>query len=125
VKQSSPPWRSGYLLAYAGVYVVTLLLLHRVEHFDLSEPLLVLLLVGIGFSALAWWFTRPVNPLPLTIREPGREVALLTCYLVAGAAFIAWGFNAIETGVPAEPLKSVVLLAAKLAIFVFLPLALS
>jgi CAAX protease family protein len=125
VKQSSGLWQtSAYLLAYGGIYAITLLRLHQLEHFDLSEPLLVLVVMGIGFSALAWWFTRGVNHLPFTIRWPGREVVLLGCYLIAGAAFIAWGFNAIETGVSSEPLRSVVLLAAKLAVFVFLPLAL-
>lgn len=115
---------SGYLLAYAGIYAITLWRLHQLEHFDLSEPLLVLVVVGIGFSGLAWRLTRHVNPLPFAVRRPGRETALLACYLIGAAAFIAWGFNAIETGVPSEPLRSVVLLAAKLAVFVFLPLTL-
>jgi len=125
MKQRSSLWQtSGYLLAYAGIYVVTLWCLHHFEHSDLSDPLLVLVVVGICFSGLAWWFTRHVNPLPFTIRRPGRETAFLACYLIGAAAFIAWGFNAIETGVPSEPLRSVVLLAAKLAVFVLLPLAL-
>jgi uncharacterized protein len=125
MKQSSGPWQTtGYLLAYAGIYGATLLRLHQREHFDLSDPLLVLVVVGICFSGLAWWFTRRVDPLPLTTRWPSREVALLACYLIAAAAFIAWGFNAIETGVHSEPLRSVILLAAKLIVFVFLPLAL-
>ena len=124
MKQSSSLLQtSGYLLAYAGIYAVTLWRLQQHEHFDLSEPLLVVVVVGICFSGLAWWFTRGVTPLPFTIRRPGREGAFLACYLIAVAAFIAWGFNAIEAGVPSEPLKSVVLLAAKLAVFVFLPLA--
>lgn len=115
---------SGYLLAYGGIYAITLFALHRVEHFDVSEALLVLVVVGIGFSGLAWWFTRRVDPFPFTIRWPERETALLACYLIGAAAFIAWGFNAIEAGFASERLKSVALLAAKLAVFVFLPLAL-
>jgi uncharacterized protein len=125
VKQSSGLRQtSGYLLAYAGIYAITLFALHRVEHFDVSEPLLVLVVVGIGFSGLAWWFTRQVNPLPFTIRWPGREMALLACYLIVVAAFIAWGFNAIEAGIASERLRWVVLLAAKLAVCVLLPLIL-
>ncbi|HYA22856.1 MAG TPA: CPBP family intramembrane glutamic endopeptidase [Terriglobales bacterium] len=115
---------SGYLLAYTGIYAITLWRLHRVEHFDVSEPLLVLAIVGIGFSGLAWWFTRRVDPLPLTIQGPRRETALLACYLIGIAAFIAWGFNAIELGVASERLRSLVLLASKLVVFVFLPLVL-
>jgi uncharacterized protein len=115
---------SGYLVGYAAIYAITLFALHRFEHFPVTEPLLVLVVVGIGFSGLAWWFTRRVNPLPFTIRWPQRETALLACYLIGAAAFIAWGFNAIEAGVASERLKSVVLLAAKLAVFVFLPVVL-
>ena len=115
---------SGYLLFFAGIYAIPLFALYRLEHFDVSEPLLVLVVVGIGFSGLAWWLTRRVNPLPFTIRSPGRETALLACYLIGVAAFIAWGFNVIEAGVASERLRSVVLLAAKLAVFVVLPLGL-
>jgi len=125
VKQSSGLRQtSGYLLAYAGIYAITLLGLHQLEHFDVAEPLSVVVIVGIGFSGLAWWFTRGIHPLPFTIRWQGRETALLACYLIGVAAFIAWGFNAIEAGVASERLRSVVVLAAKLAVFVVLPLVL-
>ncbi len=123
--RQTPPSRlaNPYLLGYLAVYGTSLFLLHRVEHFGLSEPLLVLLIVGVGFSALAWWFTRRVAPLSFLVRQPSREATLLTVYLVAVAAFIAWGLGIIETGVPSEPLKSVTILAAKLAVFVLIPLA--
>lgn len=120
---STSRWAGPYLLGYLAVYGISLFLLHRVEHFGLFEPLLVLLIVGVGFSALAWWFTRRVAPLSFVVRQPSREAALLAAYLVAVAAFIAWGLGIIETGVPSEPWKSVVILAAKLAVFVLIPLA--
>ena len=123
-RTSTSWWTSPYLLGYAIVYAVWLFLLHRVEHFGLSEPLLLILIVGLGFSALAWWFTRRAEPLPLAVRQPDREAMLLAAYLVAVAAFIAWGLNFIESGVRTEPLKSVVILAAKLAVFVLIPFAL-
>ncbi len=123
-QKSTSWWTSPYLLAYAIVYAVSLFLLHRVEHFGLSESLLLLMIVGLGFSAIAWWLTRRVVPLPFAVRRPGRETMLLAAYLVAVAAFIAWGLNVIESGVRTEPWKSVVILAAKLSVFVLIPLAL-
>ncbi len=120
---STSRWANPYLFGYLAVYGTSLFLLHRVEHFGLSEPLLVLLIVGVGFSALAWWFTRRVAPLSFLVRQPSREATLLAVYLVAVAAFIAWGLGIIETGVPGEPSKSVAILAAKLAVFVLIPLA--
>lgn len=121
----STSWRSSlYLLGYAMIYAVSLFLMHRVEHFGLSEPLLLLTIVGVGFSVFAWSFTRWVVPLPFAVRQPGREMVLLAAYLVAVAAFIAWGLGAIENGIRIEPLRSVVVLGAKLAVLVLVPLGL-
>lgn len=117
-------WSSPYLLAYAAVYAIFLVWVHRAEHFHLSQPLLVLGIVGIGFTATAWLLTLRVTPFPFEVRQPGRETLLLAAYLVALAAFIAWGFGAINPAFPAQPLQSAAVLAAKLIAFVLLPLAL-
>ena len=119
-----PWWSSPYLLAYAAVYAVVLVWLHRAEHFHLSQPLLVLGFVGVGFTVIAWLLTRRVAPFPFTVRQPARETLLLAVYLVALAAFIAWGFNAINRAAPTQPLQSVAVLAAKLVAFVLIPFVL-
>ena len=125
IRSASTSWLiNPFLLGYAAVYALFLFLLHKVEHFGLSEPLLLLAIVGIGFSALAWWFTRRAVPLPFEVKRPGRETLLLAVYLVALAAFIAWGLSAVASSVPREPWKSVAILAEKLAVFVALPLLL-
>src|SRR6185295_2606227 len=47
----SPAFReAAWLSGYAGLYAATLALLHVREGFDIGEPLLVLGLIGIGFS---------------------------------------------------------------------------
>lgn len=123
--QASPFWRTNsYLLGYAILYAVSLFVLNRVEHFGLSEPLLVLVVVGLGFSGLAWWFTRRVVPPPFAVRRPGRETMLLAAYMAPVGAFSAWGLNVIESGVRTEPSKSIVILAAKIVVLVLVPLAL-
>ncbi len=114
-------WASPYLLGYVVVYAAFLFWMHRAEGFDLAEPLLVLGIVGVGFTALAWLLTRRVTPFPFTVRQPARETLLLAVYLVGLAAFIAWGFSAIDRAVPSQPAQSAAILAAKLIAFVLIP----
>jgi membrane protease YdiL (CAAX protease family) len=117
-------WASPYLLGYIAVYAIFLAWMHRTERFDLGEPLLVLGIVGVGFTVIAWLLTRRVTPFPFSVRQPARETLLLAVYLVGLAAFIAWGFSAIDRAVPAQPAQSAAILGAKLIVFVFIPLAL-
>ena len=56
--RSSAYREAAWLSGYAGLYAATLALLHVREGFDIAEPLLVLGLIGIGFSGLAWLATR-------------------------------------------------------------------
>jgi hypothetical protein len=59
------------------------------------------------------------------VRRAGRELAAVTAYLVLFAlAFLGWGLSALRAAFPAEPMQSVVLLAAKLVAMVLLPAAL-
>jgi uncharacterized protein len=106
---------AGYLL----VYGVLLAVLHQQYGFQLAEPLALLLLVGIAFSALAWLATRGLTPLPFRVQQPSREAVLLLGYLLAVVAFLTWGLHAIHRIAP--PWDSPAILAAKLFVFVLLP----
>jgi membrane protease YdiL (CAAX protease family) len=125
LKQKSQRFRNcTYSFGYLLLNAVSLGLLHKVEHFDVSEPLFVLMVLGVGFSVLAWWTTRSVVPLPLDVKKPRRETMILLAYLVALGVFITWGLPGVGALVPTEPWKSVGILAAKLAAFVVVPMAL-
>jgi hypothetical protein len=117
-------WNCTYSFGYLLVYAVSLGLLYKIEHFDVSEPLFVLMVLGVGFSVLAWWTTRSVVPLPLDVKKPGQETMILLAYLVALAVFITWGLPAVGALAPTEPWKSVSILAAKLAALVVVPMVL-
>ncbi len=117
-------WNCAYSFGYLLLYAVSLGLLYKIEHFDVSEPLFVLMVLGVDFSVLAWWTTRSVVPLPLDVKKPGEETMILLAYLVALAVFITWGLPAVGALVPTEPWKSVSILAAKLAAFVVVPMVL-
>lgn len=117
-------WSGRYLLAYLALYATLLGLLHHSEHFGIAEPLLILATLGIGFSVLAYFLTRRLTPLPLSIRHPGSEVLVLLAYTAGIAAYLAWGRIFVEPILPPEPMKSVVILVIKLLLFVFLPVLL-
>jgi membrane protease YdiL (CAAX protease family) len=117
-------WNCTYSFGYLLLYAVSLGLLYKIEHFDVSEPLFVLIVLGVGFSVLAWWTTRCVVLLPLDVKKPGQETMILLAYLVALAIFITWGLPAVGALAPTEPWKSVSILAAKLVAFVVVPMVL-
>jgi len=112
-----------FLLGYAALYCALLFAMHRFEGFDLGDPLLVLGLMGIGFSALAWLTTRNSVPLPFAVKQPGRETLLLLLYMLPLVGYLTWGRNSPSlTNLP-EPRQSVVILAIKLLLFVAIPAA--
>ena len=122
LQQSAKSWlTSPYFIGYVVLYALSLFLLHRREQFGVAEPLLVLVVVGIGFSALACWFTRHVSSLPVEVKFPGRETLALLTYLVFVAGFLAWGLNRIHAAFPHEPGTSIAVLVAKLLVFVIIP----
>lgn len=110
------------ILAYAALYAAMLTAL-RVRHgFDLAEPLFILVVVGIGFSVLAWWSTRRVPVRDVQVRAPRAEGYTMIALLIAVAVFITWGLPAARGLVAPGPAAESVVLVAKLAVFVGLPL---
>ena len=95
--------------------------MHGYLGFDLGEPLLVLAVMGLGFSALAWLVTRKLVPLPFAVMQPARETATLLIYLVPLTAYLAWGRNLLGRFAIPEPRLSVAILLIKLLLFVAIP----
>jgi uncharacterized protein len=111
------------LVAYALLYAA-LLAAMRIRHdFAVAEPLFILAIVGVGFTALAWWSTRGVVPRDIHVKAPEPEMRASIALLVAVAAFITWGLPAVR-GVASAGLGSEsAVLIAKLIAFVALPMA--
>jgi membrane protease YdiL (CAAX protease family) len=114
--------KNPFVAGYAALYLASLLLLPTGDGVTRSEVILVLLIVGFGFSLLAWWTTRGLAPLAFHAKNPSRECTFLAAYLVILVGFLTWGLNLIDRAVVTEPSKSVVILAAKLVVAVLLPL---
>ena len=106
--------RSMLLLAgYLALYAATLLAMHHESSFDVAEPLLVLAIVGVGFSLAAWLLTVGIKPPNYTVRQPQQELTVIAIYLVPVVAFLTWGLGAIHRYIPADPQDAFALLIAK------------
>jgi len=116
--------KNPFILGYLVLYIAFLALLHSLEAFSIVEPIFVFLVVGVVFSALAWWATKRVTPLSFSVKQPASECILLAFCLLIVTVYITWGLNTIEITIRSEPLKSVTILTTKLIVFVLVPLLL-
>jgi len=112
------------IILYLVIYALFLAAMHAENGFGLAEPLLVLLVFGVGLSLLALWTTHHVTPRNITVKHPKQESAVLAAYLVIVVVFITWGLSAVRL-VTAQPVMHAALVtAAKLLVFVVVPFAL-
>ena len=114
-------WLWTSLGAYLAVYAALLAAMHVFEGFDPVEPLFVLCVYGVAFTALAWWSTRGVDVRDVPVRRPGAEAALVLLYFVFLTVFITFGFDAVRGGSQDEDLQRAAVIGAKLVSFVLLP----
>ena len=122
-RQASSGKRTGIALlaGYLALYATTLFAMHRAANFDVSEPLLVLTILGFGFSLVAWLLTIRVKPLKYSIKEPKKELAVILAYLAPVIAFITWGLGPLRAYVLSEPAHAIAILVAKLMVAVVIP----
>jgi uncharacterized protein len=113
----------GLLVAYLILYAWMLLAMRRTASFDLAEPLMVLAIVGVGFSLAAWLLTIGVHPLDSPVIKPNRELAAVAIYLLPVVVFATWGLDLLHRYVPADPKNAFAILASKLLVFVVVPAA--
>lgn len=116
--------KNPYVLFYLATYFGFLAVCHFAGGMSVAEPLAVLLLLGLGFTTLAWAATRGVTPLDAPVRRPAAETSLLIAYLLVLTAFLTWGLEALNGAIPAPRMHEVALLVAKVVMFVALPAAL-
>jgi len=109
------------LIGYLALYAAALFAMRRAGNFDISEPLLVLTILGLGFSLAAWLFTMRARPLAYSVVRPTQELAIIGALLLLMAAFVTWGFGPLRRYLPSEPSHAIAVLAAKLLVFVIFP----
>ena len=108
--------------AYLVIYLGFLWLLHAREGLSVAEPLMILAIIGGGFTLAAWLLCLRVPARDWLVREPRTESLAMVALWFAVTMFVTWGLPSLRAagGVAGE--ASV--LAGKLAVFVFVPVAL-
>jgi hypothetical protein len=111
------------IIWYLLLYALFLAAMYFGYGFGVTEPVLVLLLFGLGLSLLALWTTRHAKPRNITVKHPRQESAILGGYLVIVVVFITWGLPGVRL-ISAQPmLQAVLVTIAKLLVIVIVPFA--
>jgi len=111
------------IIWYLLLYALLLAAMHFGYGFGVTEPVLVLLLFGLGLSLLALWTTRHAQPRNITVKHPRQESAILGGYLVIVVSFITWGLPGVRL-ISAQPMLHAALVTiAKLLVIVIVPFA--
>ncbi len=118
----------GNVWALLGMaaFAVSLAILWRHPNFGREEAIGGLIIFGIIFPLLAWVTTLRARPLELPERRSSGELWLLLGCLIVVTLYLIWGAALSEMLVPATWLesprvKSFLMLARKLIVFVAIP----
>ena len=122
-KHFNPAAVTGLLL-----YVGSLAVLLRNKNFELGGALIVLVLFGIIFPALAWFATVRAVPLSISVRPSPREMLVLVGCIIALSIYLVAGPQWVDDHLPATwidsaKIKFFITLAKKLVVFVAIPFA--
>jgi uncharacterized protein len=123
-KKHFNPVAIGGLLLYVASFTVLL----RNKNFEPGDALIVLVLFGIIFPALAWLATLRAVPLSISVHPTAREMLVLVACIVALSVYLIGGPQWIDQHLPntwidSPEIKFFITLAEKLIIFVLIPFA--
>ncbi|MFT3681719.1 MAG: CPBP family intramembrane metalloprotease [Ferruginibacter sp.] len=120
-------FKERYLWAGFSLYVLCICYLHFTFQISLTDFLPAFMILGIGFSFIAWWFTKAFpNPQhrPL-INYEALAIAALIAWIVL---YITYGSGFINTFFPGKWLENgqiatAIIFIKKLFVFVLIPFA--
>lgn len=115
------PARRRAILLYFGIWAAATGYLAAVGG-SWALPVALLLLVGLGFSALALWLTRRTDAPPVPVERPRREAGALIVYLLL-YAFVFFGpvYTMLTEALAEDPAGEFARLGFKLVVHVVLP----
>jgi membrane protease YdiL (CAAX protease family) len=115
------------LALFVAAYAAAVVYLDWLGALPFEESGMLLAIIGIGFSTLAWVLTFGIKPMEITITRPVAEAIVAMLLVVAIAAYLVYGRTWVDGLVPDtthggsdfthEAAKTV----SKLAAFVLLP----
>jgi membrane protease YdiL (CAAX protease family) len=112
----------GGLILYACAFAVLL----RNNSFDATGAVVVLIVFGIVFPAVAWIATRRAIPLSISITPSKSQLIVLIGYIILLSIYLIGGPQWIDQHLPSSWIDSVrakffIVLAKKLIVFVAIP----
>jgi membrane protease YdiL (CAAX protease family) len=116
------PVAIGGLILYAASFAVLL----RNKNFEPGGALIVLVLFGMIFPALAWLATLRAVPLSISVHPTAREMFVLVACIVALSIYLVGGPQWVNNHLPqtwigSPQIKFFITLAKKLIVFVVVP----
>ena len=116
------PVAIGGLIIYTTSFAVLL----RNKNFEPGGALIVLVLFGIIFPALAWLATLRAIPLSISVHPTPREMLVMVACVVALSIYLIGGPQWIDNHLPqtwidSPQIKFFITLAKKLILFVLIP----
>lgn len=111
----------SWLAAYLIVYSAALAWLALKQDFPPIEPLMVLMILGVTFSALAILSTRHTPQQSMTVSKPGSETAIALVYFGFLTSFVTWVMPLVKQAIASPAAGSAALLVTKLIVFVGAP----
>ena len=110
------------------LYAAGLAVLLQNRDFELGGALIVLVLFGLIFPALAWLATIRAVPLSISVRASGREMLVLSVFILGLSIYLIGGPQWIDNHLPeawidTTQIKFFVTLTKKLIVFVAIPFA--
>jgi membrane protease YdiL (CAAX protease family) len=121
--------KNKYFILYLLIYAASLGVLILRGNKSVGEAIAVLLILGIGFSAIAWFSTKPAKPLQINVSPNTTEMLFLLAYIAFVSIYLVWGVKFVDGLLPNSWIASsqiyfFVSLTKKLLVFVFIPLVL-
>jgi membrane protease YdiL (CAAX protease family) len=113
---------AGAIVLYALAYGASLAVLGQDPNFEAGESLGVLLIFGLGFSAIGWAATRGIAAAETPVHAPARETGVYLGYLALFAVLaLGVGLTWVKSASPDGRIEETTVLLFKLATMVALP----
>lgn len=111
-----------YIFGYLALYALTLWALARYAGFESGDAIGVFVTLGVGFTFVAWLFTRTSRPEAPPVPRPGVELGAVVTYLLLFAfGVLGYGFTWLKQGFPDPRAHDAALFLTKLVTMVLLP----
>jgi CAAX protease family protein len=126
VRKLETLYRNRALIVGLLLYISSLGVLLQNRNFEFSGALIVLVMFGLIFPALAWVATIRAVPLAVSVRPSFHEMLVLVACIVALSNYLIGGPQWIDNHLPSSwidssRIKFFVTLAKKLIVFVAIP----